>query len=488
MARFFLLQALLAALPLVSATIKKSDATVICEDIDSKISSASDVIFPIQALSFASATNHWYFSSSQTPACVLQVGSVADLSTAMKVIGASRTPFAIMSGGHASNPGFSSTTGVHISLSRMDQVVLSPDNKIAEIGVGNHWSDVFKKLEGTGYNVVGGRTLGPGVGGFTLGGGYSWKTNQFGLTCDTVKSFNLVLPNGTFTKVSATQNPDLFFALKGGMNRFGVVTSVELYTHEQSPQVYGGIAIYPGSSVNALINATSRFFYENTDPRAAVITTLEAGVAGTTALALFFYDGPEKPASFKLFDGITPILNSARKQTFSDFVAGIPAPLSQLRNPRGTFITLSTSELTQRFVEAVKAETDAISEVMALHSGTVASYDIEPFTPYGQYATDSAYPHESSPLPLNLYFAWVLESEDEWWHNKMRESIATLRQVAIEEGIYTDSTHFPSYPNYAITGTPAEELYGPRNAARLRVIRDRVDPDRIMELAGGFEI
>jgi FAD/FMN-containing dehydrogenase len=55
---------------------------------------------------------------------------------------------------------------------------------------------------------------GVGVAGFTLGGGYSWKTNQYGLTIDTVQSFELVLPNGTVTTVTATSNADLFFGLK----------------------------------------------------------------------------------------------------------------------------------------------------------------------------------------------------------------------------------------------------------------------------------
>lgn len=68
----------------------------------------------------------------------------------------------------------------------------------------------------------------------------------------------------------------------------------------------------------------------------------------------------------------------------------------------------------------------------------------------------------------------------------MKQSIATLKQVAIEEGIYSES--FTSYPNYAISGTTAEELYGEANAERLREIRDIYDPEKVMDLAGGFEI
>ncbi|KAM7194430.1 hypothetical protein V8F20_007956 [Naviculisporaceae sp. PSN 640] len=458
-----------------------------CKDIESKISSASRLLWPTH-LAFADAIHHWYFSSSEISTCAVEVGSVKDLSTVMQVIGRTQTPFAVKSGGHASNPGFSSTQGVHISLKKMNQVVLSEDKKTVELGTGNVWSDVYQDLESAGVMVVGGRVPGPGVGGFTLGGGYSWKTNQFGLTVDTVKSFDVVLPNGTATKASASQNPDLFWALKGGTNRFGIITSVELATHPQPPKVYGGLAFYSNSQIPALINATSRFFYENTDPRAQVITTLEGSPLGASALGLFFYDGPNKPDSFKVFDGITPLASTVRTQSFVSFVKNFPAPLSQFRNPRGGFITLSTGEISQGFVEAVSREVEALGKDMLTHGGLVASFDIEPFTNYGEYATDSAFPHHASPLPLNLYFAWALQSEDEFWWAKMREIVDRLKTQAQEEGIYLNAETHPAYPNYSLFDEPIEEMYGSANAARLRTLRDKYDPERIMDLAGGFPI
>ena len=66
----------------------------------------------------------------------------------------------------------------------------------------------------------------------------------------------------------------------------------------------------------------------------------------------------------------------------------------------------------------------------------------------------------------------------------MRSSVERLIQVAKNEGIFVET----KYPNYAVTGTPAETLYGGQNAARLRSIRDAVDPRKVMNLAGGFSI
>lgn len=207
----------------VSVSPRDTDALATCADIESKMSSATRVIWrktnPLQSnllrsihqfippttilfvdtthqqqqtqypmrklttipkqktahdLAYPDAIHHWYHSSAQTSTCVVEVGSVRDLSTVMQIVGATRTPFAVKSGGHASNPGFSSTPGVHISMTRMDHVIPSADNKTVEVGFGNLWVDVYRALEPSGVNVVGGRVPGPGVGGFTLGGGYSW--------------------------------------------------------------------------------------------------------------------------------------------------------------------------------------------------------------------------------------------------------------------------------------------------------------------------
>jgi len=68
----------------------------------------------------------------------------------------------------------------------------------------------------------------------------------------------------------------------------------------------------------------------------------------------------------------------------------------------------------------------------------------------------------------------------------MRGSVNRLRQVAIDEGIY--KSDFTQYPNYSITNTTAEDLYGAANTQRLREIREQVDPDRVMDLAGGFDL
>ena len=122
----------------------------------------------------------------------------------MKIIGQCRVPFAIKGGGHAFNPGFSSTVGVHISMSRFQKVIYNRNKQSVDLGAGLIWDDAYKALEPYNVTVVGGRISGVGVAGLVLGGGYSWKSNQYGLSIDTVFEYEVSgeiiissLPNGS---------------------------------------------------------------------------------------------------------------------------------------------------------------------------------------------------------------------------------------------------------------------------------------------------
>lgn len=110
----------------------------------------------------------------------------------MKFIGKYRVHFAIKGGGHSLNPGFSSTKGIHISMSRFNHVIYHEKNGTVDIGSGLIWDDVFKQLEPYNISVVGGRISGVGVGGLLLGGGYSWKSNQYGLSIDNIYGYEVI--------------------------------------------------------------------------------------------------------------------------------------------------------------------------------------------------------------------------------------------------------------------------------------------------------
>lgn len=110
--------------------------TQVCQEIAGNITGQVYYSYSLST-NFDNDIEHWMSSSSQTPMCVVEVASPQDVSNVVKIMGSTRTPFSIKSGGHSSNPGFSSTPGVFISLRRINQVNLSADKKTVEIGLGN---------------------------------------------------------------------------------------------------------------------------------------------------------------------------------------------------------------------------------------------------------------------------------------------------------------------------------------------------------------
>jgi FAD/FMN-containing dehydrogenase len=123
-----------------------------------------------------------------------------------------------MGGGHTSNPRFSSTTGLQIAMTRFNKIIYQESDKTLVVGAGCLFDEVYNELERlkVGRNIVGGSaTAGVGVAGYLLGGGFSLKTNQWGLGIDNIKNLDIVLPSGKLIrKLSADHHPKLFDAVK----------------------------------------------------------------------------------------------------------------------------------------------------------------------------------------------------------------------------------------------------------------------------------
>lgn len=94
------------------------------------------------------------------------------------------------------------------------QITYDADAQTVTLGAGQTWDVVYAVLQPYNVSALGGRAAGVGVAGFTLGGGFSWKTNQYGLAVDSVLALELVLPDGNVITVTSTSYPDLFFALR----------------------------------------------------------------------------------------------------------------------------------------------------------------------------------------------------------------------------------------------------------------------------------
>ncbi|EGP86177.1 uncharacterized protein MYCGRDRAFT_110145 [Zymoseptoria tritici IPO323] len=441
-----------------------------------KESSKSDVVF----LPFTTDNAHYLLSSSHASACVYTPHTAQDLAGAIKIIAKHRTPFAVECSGHASNPGFSSTAGIHISMHGFQDVTVSGDNSYVDIGGGISWADVFEKLDSSTVNVLGGRVPGPGIGGFlTGGGGYSWLTNQYGLTGDTLISASIVLPDGTITEASETSSSDLFWAIKGGGNQFGVIYNFRLKAFPRPPQIYGGLKFFAGPPSQEVLDAIADFSNNVKDPKASIIPTVNwvLGVPFTTVLA--YYDGIPEGDPFSMFNATS----NYKKQSFNEFIKS--QSISRLAgNQRGAFNTASLQKITPNVLAQVKNQSEFWSRKAPAHAGTFLSIDVEPFEPYSQYAKDAAWRHEKNELPLYLFFGWQNPLEDDFWRAALLESCEMIANAARQEGQQIDDMLL--YPNYALNEIPSERLFGAENLARLRELKGKWDPNNVMGLTKYF--
>lgn len=168
-------------------------------------------------------TQYWSTScSALLPSCIIFPKTVDEVSTVVKIIANTSEPFAVKSGGHNPNNGFSSVAGGPlISMDHLDQANLDRSTGIVDVGPGNRLDGIAAKLQGSGWTFVGGRIGNTGVGGLVLGGGLSYMSTQYGWAASSVLEYEIVYANGSIGHVNGDNYPDIFKALKGGGNNFG---------------------------------------------------------------------------------------------------------------------------------------------------------------------------------------------------------------------------------------------------------------------------
>jgi len=173
------------------------------------------------------------------PAAVVRCGSTADVAAVVRAAAESGTDLAIRGGGH-SVPGFGTADAAVVAdLSGLTSVRIDPATATAEVGGGATWG-MFNEAAGAhGLATTGGIISTTGVGGLTLGGGIGYLARGHGLSCDNLLAAEVVLADGKVVTASAEEEPDLFWALRGGGGNFGVVTKFRFQLHPVS-EIFGG--------------------------------------------------------------------------------------------------------------------------------------------------------------------------------------------------------------------------------------------------------
>ncbi|KAI0802232.1 FAD-binding domain-containing protein [Xylaria sp. FL0064] len=242
---------------------------------------------------------NWSLSCVAEPRCIFQPTNTLGVSKAVKIIQYYQIVFSTRSGGHSPNPGWSSNSnGILLDLQKLDQVSLNSEKTVASVGPGARWGNVITMLDEQKTSVIGGRIPNVGVGGLLLGGGFFHFSGEFGLAADNVKNFEIVLADGTITNANASQNADLFWALKGGGPNFGIVTRYDLLTVPVRDIWYRWDA-YPIDQAEKVLDAL--FAWQSAGASdlkstVALIMSLDSAVIG------LIYSAPvEHPAAFAPF-------------------------------------------------------------------------------------------------------------------------------------------------------------------------------------------
>ncbi|KAJ3982594.1 FAD-binding domain-containing protein [Lentinula detonsa] len=161
---------------------------------------------------------------------------------------------AVKGGGAHSSTWASSNGGVVIDLGKLKKVTIFEDKQYITVQGGALWGDVYEVTAREHVDVVGSPLwFAVGVGGFTLGGGYGPLSGQYGLAIDNMISATVVLANGRIVKTSREEEPDLFWAIRGGGGQFGIVVDITFKVHSAVGPIGCGIISYPGSELEQLL-------------------------------------------------------------------------------------------------------------------------------------------------------------------------------------------------------------------------------------------
>ncbi len=186
----------------------------------------------------------WHGAIDRRPSLIAKPAGTRDVAAVLRFALERDMPFAVRAGGH-SLAGFSAIDdGLVIDLRALKGIDIDAGARRARVGAGLVWAELDAATQRHGLAVTGGRISDTGVAGLTLGSGSGWLERRHGLTADCLRRATVVTASGEIVHASEDENPDLFWALRGGGGNFGIVTEFEFELHEVGPTVLGGPLLF----------------------------------------------------------------------------------------------------------------------------------------------------------------------------------------------------------------------------------------------------
>ncbi|CAO3440427.1 FAD-binding oxidoreductase [Azospirillum endophyticum] len=187
----------------------------------------------------------WNAMIDRRPGLIVRCAGAADVMHAVRFARTQGVLVSVRGGGHNIAGNALCDGGLLIDLSPMRFVHVDPDGRTARVGAGATLADLDRETQAFGLAVPVGINSTTGIAGLTLGGGFGWLTRQHGLTIDSLLSVDVVTAEGRFLHADERENPDLFWAVRGGGGNFGIVTAFTFRLHQVGPQVLAGLIVHP---------------------------------------------------------------------------------------------------------------------------------------------------------------------------------------------------------------------------------------------------
>ena len=313
-------------------------------------------------------------SVDRRPAVIVRCLGTADVVQAVRFAGAAGLPVAVRGGGHSVAGHGTCDDGLLIDLSLMRGVQVDPVSQRVRVQGGATLADLDHESQLFGLAVPTGQVSETGVGGLALNGGMGMLQRRFGLTCDNLRSAQVVTAAGEVITASETSHPDLFWALRGGGGNFGVVTSFEFQAHRVGPLILTGLVAYPVERAPEVLAALRDFIGDAPEELSADALFMHAPPLpvvpvehhGSLVIGIFLRHSGNPEAGFA---AIEPL----RRLGGSLFDFAVPMPFTMVQgmldplNPRGNHHYWSGEYLGRLGADQIEALTQLGSRLPGRH-------------------------------------------------------------------------------------------------------------------------
>ncbi|RFU80154.1 oxidoreductase, fad-binding [Trichoderma arundinaceum] len=479
----FILYAFSAALPTVASV------SLTCKILETRI--PGRVSYPDSA-TYNSSISSYYSGQERSlnPGCIFRPTCTSEVSQFVQLVTAHKdTQFAVRGGGHTLWTGAANIDGgITVDMRLMNGVVLSQDHKIARLGPGGIWSDIYPQLVPYNLTAMGGRVPGIGVGGFITGGGITFLSRRYGFSCDNVYGYEVVLASGKIIYATKTSYPDLWLALKGGSNNFGIVTRFDVGTFSLDKMWYSDLSYnYTDSVLLAHAKAFSNFMKPTHYDSAAMMgvflyyTNSGFGVSDS----MWYIDNVANPAVYDAFTNIPNLGGLSELATVDKVVEtfGQNLPATTGRAYQLTFsFTNPTAGVYMELFKIWEKDITALANV----EGLFIEFLIQPQPVTNGTNMFGLTPGKTDYVLIDMTAAYDNAADDALVEGTINTIVKKQRSMLKSRGYLIDFI----YLNYADISQNVLGSWGAGNLAKLRAVSRKYDPSGVFQTKspGGYKL